>query len=47
MALSEVVDKYFTLDPFDPERAAVVKVRQDCPLTAPCFCGGSGGAMFD
>jgi hypothetical protein len=25
VALSEVVDKYFTLDPFDPERAAVVK----------------------
>lgn len=26
VALSEVVDKYFTLDPYDPERATLVKV---------------------
>jgi len=25
VALSEVVDKYFTLDPYDPERATLVK----------------------
>lgn len=26
--LGEIVDKYFSLDPFDPERSTVVKVRK-------------------
>ena len=38
VALSEVVDKYFSLDPFDPERANVVKVsaKMLVPFCMPC-----------
>ena len=34
--LSEVVDKYFTLDSFDPERANVVKVDKHCRKLCHC-----------